>query len=463
VAIANAFQLFGFSTGGLLRSLQRSFLYGTFVLISEAASLVATIYLLRAGWGLYAIGMGLVIRAGVEVLGTGSSFLWISLWKLKLRPAWYGPQVRQLWKFSIYQFLTQVTGRIKTAMDSFLIGLFVGTKAGGDYTLTIRAHDTVRLASGGFTGALSSPLAHLHGEGDVPKYKEVIFTLFKVTVIAGAIGYGGVIAFNEIFMLLWLGPGVFSGTLINIIAAGAGISYSLIVVPYEALFTRAGFSAITRVVWIEVIVRIVVMIALLRWIGVLGTPVAALLCQIFGLLIPLTWINARQLRFTRKEVFNLLSSMVKLLGGPLFLAAVFAMWLHARPVTCSYVVSGGHAENVVQQLDKQFPPETGVQVGREGGSSKITVTAMPLVQKQVSAFLSLVDLSISTTSAPLATQPHGGSRPSIMINSSPSPANAWFIMIGEAALFLILCFIYTWVIDKRLVKIMLRGGRGSAA
>ena len=298
VALANAFQLFGFATGGMLKSLQRSFLPGFFVLLSEIVSLASTVYLILNGWGLYAIALGLAIRAGTEVIGTATTFSWISLRRLKLRLRWDWQQVRRLWSFSVYQFLTQIAGSIKTVMDTFLIGVFVSAKAGGGYALTTRAHDTVRMSSGGFAGALSHPLAHLHGEGNVPRFKEVIFSLFKVTVLTAAMGYGCVMAFNQTFMLVWVGPGIYSGSVINVLAALSGMAYALVMVPYEALFTRAGFSAITKVVWIEVVVRIVVMILLLRTIGVMGAPLASLLCQIFLILLPLTWINAKALHFT---------------------------------------------------------------------------------------------------------------------------------------------------------------------
>ncbi len=459
VAVANAIQLFGFSTGGLLRSLQRAFLYGFFVLVSEIISLISTIYLLRSGWGLYSIGIGLVIRAGVEVLGTGLTFLWISMVRLKLRYEWNWPQVRRLWGFSIYQFLTQVTGRIKVTMDGLLIGLFIGTKPGGDYTLTVRAHDTVRMFSGGFTGSLSQPLAHLHGEGDVPRYKQVISDLFRVTLFTGAIGYGGAIAFNHAFMLLWVGPTIYSGNAVNVMIAMAGISYALLVVPYEALYTRAGFSAITRVSWSELIVRIVVMIALLKMIGVLGTPLAAFLCQTFGLFLPLAWINIRSLRFTAAEIGSLIVSMVKLLAGPLILAGMFFSILHNRPLTCTFTVSRGHVDQVVQQLTNQFPPASGVSISHQADSARFHVTAIPKLQEQVGGLLMAMDVVFREIDSPVLVD--GLTSHVEVVHSIPAPPHEWLVLARHAGFYVILSLVYTWFADRRLIMFMLRGGRAA--
>lgn len=438
VAFANAVQLLGFAFGGLLRSLQRTVFPGLFVVLSELASLGATLYLVITGWGMYAIVIGLVIRAVVEVSGTSGTFFWIIVRHLKLRPRWDWQQVRRLWRYSIYQFLTQVAGRIKTTIDSFFIGVFLGKEVGGSYALTTRAHDTVRMFSQAFGGSVGSPLAHLHGEGNITRFKEVIFSLFKVTVLTGVIGYGCVIAFNQTFMLLWVGPHIYSCALINVLAAFSGIAYSLLMVPYEALFTRAGFSAIARVVWIEVIVRIAVMIWLLRTIGVMGAPLSSLLCQIFLILIPLTWINAKALHFTRAELGSSIGSMLKLLAGPLILAAAFGLTLRNAPVLCTYLVSPAASDGIAQSLSERFPPEMGAAISHTQGAPRIYASAPPALQETIGASLSGVS------------------------KSTPSPANAWIVLVAEACLYLVLCLIYTWIVDRRLVLFMLRGGRGAA-
>lgn len=369
VSLANAVQLFGFATGGILKSLQRTFLAGLFMALSELVSLCSTLYLIFAGWGLYAIGMGLLIRALVEAVGTTGSFCWIGLWRLKIRPQFQWLQVRRLWRLSSYQFFTQIAGRIKTSIDSFLIGVVVGKDAGGTYALTTRAHDTVRMFAQGFSGAFPPALAHIHGEGNLPKFKEMILLLFKLQALAAAIGFGGVIAFNRTFMNLWVGPGIYSGAAVNVLVALAAIVYHWSVAPYEAVFTRGGFAPIAKIVWAEVTLRMLVMVALLRMLGVVGAPLASLLCQTVGILLPLTWITANGLHFTKAELGSLLGWMLKLLVGPMILAAAFAVEL--------------------------------------------------------------------------------------------KPAGTWSVLIFQACIYLVLCLIVTWLLDAKIVRFVLRRGRGA--
>jgi O-antigen/teichoic acid export membrane protein len=371
VAVANSVQLFGFAASGLLRALQRSFLPGLFMVLAEALALGTTAVLVVHGWGLYAIVAGLVARAALQTVGAGAAFCWVGLYRLRLRPVWDGAEARKLWRLSSYQLLTQLAGRFKQSFDAFLLGAVLGTEAGGGYTLTIRAHESVRMFSSGVVGAAVPGMAHLHGDGDTQRLKSVALALFKVQALLGAIGFGGVIAFNPAFMRLWVGPDVFSGQAVSVVAALAAIVWLLSTAPYETVVARGGFATITKVVWFEVVLRFLAMAFLVSWIGVLGTPVASLAGQLLGILLPLTWIVAQGLRVSRAELLATLAGALRLMLLPLGLAAIVSI-------------------------------------------------AVPL-------------------------------------------ASSWVVLVAQAGLFVALCSIGTWLLDRDLVRFALRGGRGAGA
>jgi O-antigen/teichoic acid export membrane protein len=368
VALANSVQLLGFAASGLLRALQRSFLPGLVMVLSEALALGTTAYLVIHGWGLYSIVLGLVARCTFETVGSGLAFCWVGLRQLRLHPVWDRAVAIGLWRLSSYQFLTQIAGRLKTSLDAFLLGVLLGTGAGGGYALTIRAHESVRLFSSGVLGSMVPAMAHLHGEGDVPRLKSFALTSLKVQALLGAIGFGGVIAFNPAFVRLWVGPDIFSGTAVNVFAALAGIAWLLSTTPYETIIARGGFSIIAKVVWFELVLRFVVMAGLVQMIGVLGTPVASLACQVLAFFLPLAWIAAQRLHVTRGESLTTLAGSLKLMLVPLGLATLVSL---AAP-----------------------------------------------------------------------------------------PASSWAVLIGEAGLYVALCLLGTWLIDRELVRFALRGGRG---
>jgi hypothetical protein len=104
-------------------------------------------------------------------------------------------------------------------------------------------------------------------------------------------------------------------------------------------------------------------------IGVLGTPVASLTCQLLAIFLPLAWIAAQGLHVTHGETLATLAGSLKLMLVPLGLATLVSL---AAP-----------------------------------------------------------------------------------------PAASWTVLIGEAGLYVALCLLGTWLIDRELVRLALRGGRGA--
>jgi O-antigen/teichoic acid export membrane protein len=341
VAVANSVQLFAFASGGLLKAFQRTFPAGLLAAIAEACALASTAILVVRGWGLYSIALGIAVRSVFEATGTGIMFAWLSRRVFRLHLRWDRGEALRLWRLSSYQFLTQIAGRLKSSLDSFVIGVMLGTDLGGGYALTIRAHETVRVFSSGVAGSLSPVLAHLHGQREIARFREIALTLFKVQAWIAAIGYGGVIAFNYSFMQLWVGPGIYAGAGVSVVTALAGIAYLFSAAPYEVTYARGGFKAIMTIVWSELVFRYLVMIALLGTIGILGTPMASLAGQVLGFFLPLAWLSTRALQISRKELLATLSSSVALIAVPLALAGFVAIAVPPPSTWPAFVVEAG--------------------------------------------------------------------------------------------------------------------------
>ena len=331
VALANSIQLFAFGASGLLRALQRPLPPGVFMVLSELTGLTTTAILVVHGFGLYSIVAGLVVRSTVEAVGSGTAFWWIAFRRLRLRPGWDRAEAVSLWRLSSYQFLTQLAGRFKQSLDSFVLGAMLGTQAGGGYALTIRAHESVRMFSAGVVGAAAPALAHLHGGGEVPRLRNVVLRLFELQALIAAIGFGGVIAFNAAFMRLWVGPDVFSGQAVSVVAALACIAWLLSTAPYETVVARGGFSTITQVVWVEVVLRFLAMALLIKWVGVLGTPIASLACQVLVILLPLGWIVVQRIHISSAELLATLAGAAKRMALSLGLAALISLFVPPAP------------------------------------------------------------------------------------------------------------------------------------
>lgn len=327
VALATAFQLVVFATGGVLEALQRPLIPGILKVVGEAVSLGMTTWWVVHGWGLYGIAWGLVLRAAVMIGGNLIAYFWIC-WHvilIRLRVDW--SLAITLGRLSVYQFGTQLASRFRMNFDPYIVGWILGPEVAGFYTVTLRAHETVRMLVAQFASAMIPSLAHLFGEGHLDRLRQVVALAFKFQALTIGIGMAGVIAFNEDFMRLWTGPERFAGQSVTVIAAVWMMAYLVGSVAYDTLFCMGRFQPLCRLAWAETILRIPLMIVLLMYVGMWGVPLASLV----GQLVIGNWLTSmllvKELGLSPSQVWAILGSVARLTALPLACAAACWMFL----------------------------------------------------------------------------------------------------------------------------------------
>jgi O-antigen/teichoic acid export membrane protein len=305
VALGNAVQIVAYGLGGLLESFQRTITPGVHNVIGEVVALAVTAWLVVDGFGLYGIVLGSLARAAWS--GTGNAVgCWLLLRaRFGLHLRWDRPTVRELWRSSVHIFSTQIAAKAKSYLDPFLVGATIGPGAGGVYALTTKAHDMIRMFALTAESALAAGLAHLHGEGTRGRFKQLILALYRVQAAVAGIGMGGVIAFNEPFVRLLMGEDAYAGDVVNVLAAYSGVVFLITAVSYDALFARGEFSALNRIVWIELLVRLPILLVLLKLYGLWTVPAVNGVMHALLLGLPLTWLVLTRLRVSAAELRRL--------------------------------------------------------------------------------------------------------------------------------------------------------------
>ncbi len=326
VALGNALQVISFGLGGVLESLQRTVVPGVQQIVGELLSLGLTAWLVVEGWGLYGIAIGGLARS---VWSTGGNAVGCHLLlrrKMGLRPRWDSAVVRDLWRSSVYVFSTQIAARVKTNLDPFLVGAMLGPHAALTYALTTRPHDTIRTFALVAEGALTPGLAHLHGQGDEARFRRLILLLYRVQLVAGAIGFGAVFALNPAFVRLWIGEPLYAGTSVNLLAALAGVTFLVTAVSYDATFARGNFPLLNRVVWIEMALRVPLVLLFLYFLrpnGLWVVPAMSIVSQLAAQTYPLTRSAMRAMRVSRTEARTLGVRMARQIVPLVLLSTLF--------------------------------------------------------------------------------------------------------------------------------------------
>jgi O-antigen/teichoic acid export membrane protein len=273
---ANGIGVIAGTAGGIVRSLQRAIAVGTIVMIADVASVLATIGALVAGFGLYALPIGLVVRSMLAAAGNVGLLGILSLRDAQLRWRLSWPESRGLWRDSGHFFLTSIAMKLQSNANTLFIGMIAGPQSAAVYGLTVRAHETVLMLIAQINTALGPSLAHLVGEDRLARFRTLLLELAPVMAVIAALGMTLTVTLNQSFVRLWVGPAAYGGEATSVIMGFAMWVASVAYVAYEALLARGQFSRIAGTFSAASIVHVLLLLVLVRF-GLWGAPVAVLI------------------------------------------------------------------------------------------------------------------------------------------------------------------------------------------
>jgi O-antigen/teichoic acid export membrane protein len=324
-SIGTVLQLAAFGMASVLIGLQRPVGPGISRIASDAVSLVVTVYLVKRGWGLNAIGLGFVCRMILDVGIVGLVFrkIWSREFGLRLRLTL--STAPGLFRLSGSQFLTQLAARAKYSLDPALVGVLLGVDAAGAFALTTRAHEVVRMFVMQVSGALMPALSHLFGEGAIARLRQIGIASFRVTAAVAAVGMGSVVALNESFVRLWVGSEHYAGTAVTVAAAVWGFTGLMAAASYDQMLAIGAYAETARLVWADALLRLPLLLLGLLTVGIVAVPACSLVSQTVTLNWWLTRLLFERLEFpagARREVtwLNLRHSGIPFVLGATWLA-----------------------------------------------------------------------------------------------------------------------------------------------
>lgn len=275
--VGTALSIATYAPAAVNHGLQLSLSAGMSYCVGAVAGIIATIALLGAGVGLIAIPLGMITRAAIMLLGNlAAMWFWYVRhvgWRFMIR----GEEMRKYRSLSALTFIERLGHALLSQSDAYLIARVESNTAVTQYAMTGRAYDPVRMSSERFAPALLSGLAHMAGEGQTSRLLEVILRLINLSAFMVSVGAACVVALNFAFVDLWLGPGIFGGQSLTVALAVFVVTSVIFGSLAEIVFAVGGVGNVELMRAAEGIVRVILQVVMLRWIGVLGIPIAACL------------------------------------------------------------------------------------------------------------------------------------------------------------------------------------------
>ena len=274
---ANAVAVIATISGNVLRGLQRAVSVGVIQFLAEVTVVAVTVVMLYRGFGLYALAWGMVARAVFAALTSVIQTYRVCVRELRLTPRLQAAESRQLIADSTRLFVVSISMRLLTRSDVFFVGVVLGTASAAVYGITTRMVDTVTMLIAQLTSALLPAMAHLYGEGNLSRFREL---LMRITPVLGALSLTGLAtaaAVNRDFVSLWVGQELFGGSVTTFLFAASAYVSFVGFIGYDVLMAAGRFQFIARTFAIFSLAQIPLTVLMLRQFGMVGAPLAAII------------------------------------------------------------------------------------------------------------------------------------------------------------------------------------------
>ncbi len=114
-------------------------------------------------------------------------------------------EIKKLFDFSKYVFLTQIGDLLKLRLDGFLIAGFLGLPAVTAYMIASRIVEYFKQFMMQLTGVMDPVYSQYYGSGDLMSLREKFLMTFRISVLVSFFICGNIIIFGESFISNWMG------------------------------------------------------------------------------------------------------------------------------------------------------------------------------------------------------------------------------------------------------------------
>lgn len=279
--IGTSMSLFSFSINSINQGLQGSLGIGFIYITGNILALILSVILLYKGFGLITMGITSIFVGIFYLLGQCTYLFWRLIDdKIGFRISFNN--ITALAKFLFYTFISRSAGIIANNIDLLFVSQFLGPSTVAVLSLTRKTPDLVKELANQPSSAFFPAIAHLAGEGEGDKAKDIITRLIRILFWLISLIVGGFISLNSDFIRLWVGSYLFAGQTINIVVC-VTIFFTLIVSCLSNICLALGdIKKSSLVGFVQSLLFIPLVIFGTKYFGLIGTVLAPLISVLVG-------------------------------------------------------------------------------------------------------------------------------------------------------------------------------------
>lgn len=291
---------------------------GIVSLLSIGVGVTVTVGGLLLGIGLASIPCGALARSVVGAVGAVVVLL-LLLRRRGIRAGISLAEGRGMLGEALFTFTSRVGVALLSRLDALMSAKLLSPSATVVLTLTGRVVDIVRLGADRLAAAAMPALANFAGERGAAAATRMQRLIGGYTALALGVLGGAAIAWNGLFMDLWVGESRFGGMTLTLALVVQGCLASYVSSIAQAVFALGGIRETAAIALVEAAARLALQLLLVGTMGLVGFPVAAAGALVIVSVPFLLAVAARRFGGTveshARSLFRALLSMAVLLGA----------------------------------------------------------------------------------------------------------------------------------------------------
>ena len=257
---------------------------------------------MNSKWGLLSLPIGSLVYAITFLLGVSVYLYFVWGQDIGMQPTLCRRDFQDLSSLSGFVFFGKVASRLISQSDTIIVAKVMGPELAAIFSLTSRVKDQTMAIPHRIAALIVPNLAHLTGEGNVSRIKQIAWDALSATVGLTSLFAAGILALNEAFVHLWVGNHLFGGVALT---AGICIYYFLEMgrsALYNLLFALGEIRIPSLLGLVEAGLKIAFVIAGVHWLGLVGAPLGSIVALMVVNSVYLSRLFVRKFGITRADL-----------------------------------------------------------------------------------------------------------------------------------------------------------------
>jgi O-antigen/teichoic acid export membrane protein len=278
---------------------------GAMAIAAGGLTIIITVGMLTAGYGLYALACASAVPPLVVVV---ASAFRLSATRPDLMPQWILPRLsdlRMLFTNGIGVWVGDLGWQVLSASNGIVIAATGHPEWVPVYSCTAKLSASCMQLAWLMPDSGQVSLAQLHGEAPpVSRLREVVLMILRLHLLLAGGAALGLLVFNPAFVTRWVGPAMFGGMTLNVLLAVGVVFYSVI----HGLITCAAVLGNRPRVGLAVLangaIQLALAMVLARRMGLVGIAYAGLAAGALTSLPAGLWLLKPSTSITVRNLFD---------------------------------------------------------------------------------------------------------------------------------------------------------------